>query len=229
MTATLLIVGTGFMLGFFHALDADHVMAVSSLSNKKPGLGRMLRFCSNWALGHGGVLLISGVLLFGVGLHLPESLQRAAELSVGVILIAIGLMCFWQFKRQKLSLKQHSHDDVTHTHWHVEGDATDEGHGNSARGDGHAPMMVGVVHGLAGSAPALALVPAASQGSISVALGYLLVFSVGVLLSMFLFGLGLASFQSFLQRRSETVFQMQRYFIATASIVFGGVWFVQAL
>lgn len=229
MTATLIIVATGFMLGFFHALDADHVMAVSSLSNKKPGLVHMLRFCCNWALGHGGVLLFSGLLLFGVGVHLPETLQRAAELSVGLILIAIGLMCFWQFKRQKLSLKQHTHDDITHAHWHVEGDANVKGHGSNTRGNGHAPMMVGVVHGLAGSAPALALVPAASQGSVPVALGYLLVFSLGVLISMFLFGLGMASFQTFIQRRFDNFFQLQRYFIAASSIVFGGVWFVQAL
>ena len=84
----------GFSLGLMHALDADHVMAVTALSNQKPSFLKTLWFSANWAIGHGGVLLISGVLLFGLGLSIPTSLQYFSELSVGLLLIAIGLYSF---------------------------------------------------------------------------------------------------------------------------------------
>ena len=82
--------GVGFTLGLLHAFDADHVMAVSALSTEKPSVKRTLRFSANWALGHSGVLIASGLLLFGLGLSLPEPLQIAAEASVGIMLIALG-------------------------------------------------------------------------------------------------------------------------------------------
>ena len=54
----------------------------------------------------------------------------------------------------------------------------------------HAPILVGMMHGLAGSAPALALVPVVAHGQLWMALTYLVLFSVGVLLAMLVFGLG---------------------------------------
>ena len=107
-----------------HALDADHVMAVSSLSNSKPGIARTLRFCAHWALGHSGILLVSGLLLFGLGLNIPPTLQSTAEISVGGIMIVLGLWCFYSFRKQALKLVEHTHSDptlgkFTHTHWHV--------------------------------------------------------------------------------------------------------------
>ena len=53
---------TGLGLGLLHALDADHVMAVSALSNRKPSLQRTLKFSANWAIGHGSVLIMLGLL-----------------------------------------------------------------------------------------------------------------------------------------------------------------------
>lgn len=234
MTSTFMFMTTGFALGLLHALDADHVMAVSALSNpadahKRPGIARVLRFSANWALGHASVLLVSGALLFGIGWHLPEFLQKAAELSVGVLLIGLGLFCFWQFRRQHLVIEHHQHHGVSHTHWHIAGDVKTHGHGNHKGRNGHAPVFVGVVHGLAGSAPALALVPAVANGELGWALVYLLIFSLGVMLSMMAFGLSLGSMQSVLQRRFPRLFQWQRHGIAAASVLFGGYWMTQAL
>ena len=80
MSATIALLGVGFSLGFMHALDADHVMAVSSLSNKRPGLTKMLRFCAHWALGHGSILLLCGVILFGLGWQIPSVLQQSSNI-----------------------------------------------------------------------------------------------------------------------------------------------------
>ncbi|CAA0101317.1 Uncharacterised protein [BD1-7 clade bacterium] len=219
---SLLTLGLG--LGLMHALDADHVMAVSTLSNRQPGFLRTIRFSANWALGHGGVLLLSGLCLFGFGLALPENLQRAAELSVGVLLVVLGVVCFISFRRQKVRFERHTHGEIEHSHWTVDGHA----HNKDAKGK-HAPVMVGVLHGLAGSAPALALIPAVTQGNLWHAMSYLIVFSLGVMISMVLFGLGFGFIQARILANYERVFEWNRRFIAAASIGFGGYWIVQAI
>ena len=231
------IIFVGFGLGLMHALDADHIMAVSALSNTKPGLKRTLFYSANWAIGHGGVLLLSGFLLFAFGMMIPESLQTIAEASVGVLLIILGLSCFWQFRKDKLQLQSHRHGELVHTHWHQPGHENEQGaiqqplsnNQSLQKDDLHKPVFVGVLHGLAGSAPALALIPAVSQGQVSLALSYLVLFSLGVMLSMLVFGLGFASVQGFLQSRYKTVFEGSRRLLALASIGFGAYWLSQAI
>lgn len=213
----------GFGLGLMHALDADHVMAVSTLSVEKPSLKRTLLFSANWALGHGGVLLLSGALLFGLGFAIPEALQKGAEVMVGVLLIVLGLWCFRQFRKEKLNLKTHTHGDVEHTHWQ------DDSHTEKPAKEGHKPVFVGILHGLAGSAPALALIPAVSQGQMAVAMGYLVIFSLGVMISMVGFGLGFGSIQHYLKDHYQKIFQLTRTAVALASIIIGSVWVVKAI
>ncbi|WP_420591903.1 sulfite exporter TauE/SafE family protein [Bacterioplanoides sp.] len=221
---TLLFTGLG--LGLLHALDADHVMAVSALSNRKPDLRRTLKFSANWAIGHGSVLLILGMLLFGLGVSLPESIQHIAESSVGVLLIILGLVCFWQFHKEKLSVTTHSHGDIRHTH--IQLDGHEQVPQNQIK-EAHTPVMVGVLHGLAGSAPALALIPAMIQAETGTALAYLLLFSAGVLVSMVTFGLLFGQMQKQLQQKSIRLFTMCRQIIAGAAIAIGGFWLYQAI
>lgn len=212
----------GFGLGLMHALDADHIMAVSALSNQKPGFKKTLFHSAHWALGHGGVLLVSGLLLFGLGISIPESLQQAAEIGVGLLLIGLGILFFFQLRKDKLKLEIHRHGDVVHTHWH------DDNTEHSSKHI-HKPVFVGVLHGLAGSAPALALIPAISSGEFVSAMMYLILFSVGVMLSMLAFGLGFAHLQRFLNNRYQQVFQLSRHLLAFSSICLGSFWLSQAI
>ena len=226
MFSSFAVLSTGFLLGFVHALDADHVMAVSALSNQKPKPLKTLRYSANWALGHGGVLMSAGVLLLLMGWHIPEWLSHAAELSVGLLLIFLGVVCAYQLRRRQLTVHHHNDTGVTHMHWHgAEGHTEETGESKSR----HAPIMVGVVHGLAGSAPALAVIPAVIEGQVTAALGYLLVFSIGVMLAMTLFGLGLGWVQKNLRQHNLWWFNASQYAIATASVVLGGFWLSAAL
>jgi len=234
----LLLLGLGF--GLIHALDADHVMAVSALANQNPSIKRTLFFSAYWALGHGGVLLICGVILFGFGIAVPETFANIAELLVGVLLIILGLSFFWQSRRQKIHVTKHTHNDVEHTHLvseshsmhaHVVSDNSDKATAQYSSNDiikGHQPVMVGVLHGLAGSAPALALIPAVAYGELSLAVMYLLVFSVGVMASMLLFGLGFSWVQHYLYQYYARLFIGCRYLVAVSAIGFGSFWLVQA-
>ncbi len=223
----------GFGLGLMHALDADHVMAVSTLANQRPGIKRTLVFSLNWALGHGGVLLCCGALLFGLGVQIPDEFQHAAELSVGVILIVLGLSFFWTFRKNNIQLTAHRHDDIVHTHWSEQSHGHEEStSGSNTKGTllmRHQPVMIGMLHGLAGSAPALALIPAVSSGQIQIAVSYLLVFSLGVVLSMLVFGLGFSWLQSYLYQYYQRAFVVCRQLIALLAIAFGSFWIVQAL
>jgi nickel/cobalt exporter len=227
---SLLVTGLG--LGLLHALDADHVMAVSALSNRKPSLKRTLKFSANWAVGHGSVLIILGLLFFGLGIALPESIQQLAESSVGVLLIGLGLACFWQFHKEKVVLNKHTHEhsdgSIEHTHLHVH-DHDKKLENSQQVKEAHTPVMVGVLHGLAGSAPALALIPAMMQTSLLEAMGYLVLFSAGVLFSMVTFGLSFGFVQKKLQQKSIKVFNWSRKVIASAAVGIGFYWLSQAV
>jgi nickel/cobalt exporter len=227
---SLLLMGLG--LGLLHALDADHIMAVSALSNRKPSLRRTLKFSANWAVGHGSVLILLGLLFFGLGIALPESIQQLAESSVGVLLIGLGLACFWQFHKEKVVLNKHTHEhsdgSIEHTHLHVH-DHYKKVESSQQVKEAHTPVMVGVLHGLAGSAPALALIPAMMQTSLWEAMGYLVLFSAGVLFSMVAFGLSFGLVQKKLQQKSIKVFNWSRKIIASAAVGIGFYWLSQAI
>lgn len=224
------LLAIGFGLGFIHALDADHVMAVSVLSNQQPGFRKTLLYSAHWALGHGAILLLFGILVFAFGTAIPESLQWFAEASVGVLLIALGLGCFWQFRKESITLHTHKHGDIEHTHWHQpEHIHNTRDKGKQPVQDLHKPVMIGVMHGMAGSAPALALVPAVTQGKVAVALFYLGLFSAGVMLSMVIFGLGFAYSQQLLKQRYEHLFYWSRRLLAATSIALGSFWLSQTL
>ena len=228
METSLALLSVGFTLGLVHALDADHVMAVSVMNSERPGLLRNLRYCANWALGHGGVLLVSGLLLFGFGVGIPESFAGTAELLVGVFLVVMGAICLWRFRRERIVLREHRHGDVIHRHWELEGsDHAGETDGDRLRR--HTPVMVGVMHGLAGSAPALALIPVVVHGELVTAMLYLILFSLGVMLAMLVFGLGFGATQQYLQQKYLWLFQAFRNLVALASILLGSFWISQAL
>jgi nickel/cobalt exporter len=216
----------GFSLGLIHALDADHVMAVSALSSQKPGLLRTLKHSAHWAVGHASILLVSGLLLFGLGWKIPQEFIHVAEASVGLVLIIIGAFCFYKIKQQPLQLSHHQHGDVVHTHWCINEELTTH---VQKKGEGHTPVLVGMLHGLAGSAPALALIPVVVQGDVYSAFMYLMMFSVGVLLSMLLFATGLGAMQKKLKRINIRIYQFSRYLIASLSILLGGFWLTQSL
>ena len=229
MTGELLsMILLGFALGLMHALDADHVMAVSVLSNLKPGFIKTLRYCANWALGHGCVLIVSGLLLFGLGLSIPQSMVHFAEISVGLFLIGMGLYCLWRFRRERIVLTEHSHGELSHRHWQIEGNLD---HASAKPGDksGHAPVMIGMLHGFAGSAPALALVPVVAHGNLVTAMAYLVLFSVGVMIAMLVFGIGFGATQEYLGQQSVKMMNRLRHTVAFASLAVGGYWLSQAV
>ena len=210
----------GFGLGLLHALDADHIMAISSLAtasrgNQKPWtLSAMILFCSRWALGHGGILLALTTLFIFAKIELPGYVPQLAEKLIGLMLLFIGGWIIHNLLRQRLTLKTHSHDTITHAHLVSAG----KKHQN------HAPVLVGITHGLAGSAPILAIIPALEQANAWLGFVYVGLFSFGVLTTMLVFGVFLGKLQGWVAGRGQAMFRLSRILVAFGSIAFGSYW-----
>lgn len=209
-----------FGLGLLHAFDADHIMAVSTLASSKPGLNSSLKYCSRWALGHGLTLLFIGCVVYVLGLSVPVELSHVAEQLVGVVLIVLGLLVLRQIYIKKAHLHFHHHAGYPrHAHWHQHDKTTS--HSAIDHQHEHRAVFVGVIHGTAGSAPLMALIPLSAVKSPVFALLYLAAFSLAVLVAMLLFGGLLGGLFTQLNRYSERMINRLRTFIACASIGFG--------
>lgn len=212
-----------FGLGMLHALDADHVMAVSGLCSTRPGWRTSLSFCLRWALGHGISLLLIGVAVILFGMSIPVALSGVAESMVALVLIGIGAYVIWDLWRRRAHLHFHYHDDLPrHAHWHTHPGGGGGEHQKERHVHGHGAMMVGVLHGMAGSAPLLALIPLSRLGSPWVAALYLLVFSLGVLVAMLLFGGVLGGVFGLLSRWGTRLVYSLRLLVGCGSMLFGG-------
>ena len=88
---TLTIFGLGFVLGVRHALDADHLAALSTVLAERPTVQASTTIGFFWGLGHTLMLLCVGVVLLALNLTIPESLATAFEFFVGVMLVGLGL------------------------------------------------------------------------------------------------------------------------------------------
>ncbi len=184
-----------FLLGLVHAFDADHVMAMSVFATRRRSAWDGARAGLRWAAGHGFVLLGVGVVLLFLGRSLPARIASLAEHGVGWVMVGLGIFVWIDLIRKRSHLHFHEHDGLpSHAHWHTHPGRTfagaDRGRRGSEGGDPHhdhrhehGPLLVGALHGLAGSAPILAVLPAAARSPLLGA-AYLLLFAGGVALAM---------------------------------------------
>lgn len=225
-----------FSAGIVHALDADHVMAVTAIASKKLGMKAIVQLCLKWSLGHGAVLLVVGGGIFIFGLNIPHELSQYAEKGVAVLLIAIGAWILRGLYKSHAHLHFHHHEGLTdHAHWHVNEEyensvkqkfskiKTVVSDSNFEHKHDHKAVMVGVLHGFAGLAPLLAIIPMANQ-PVWVGLVYLLIFSLGVFLSMLIFGGMLGKLLERLQGYGVISMNLIRGLIGLASIGLGLAW-----
>lgn len=170
----------GLMLGARHALEPDHLAAVSTLVAERPGARRGLWLGAAWGLGHTLALFAVGAALAALQVSLPPRLGDAFELAVAVMLVLLGGRALVSSLRAPAAATAHAY-----------GHARDGGaHGHAHAGGAHRrgrlgarSLAVGVVHGLAGSGALTALV-LAELPSTAARLGYLVLFGVGSLAGM---------------------------------------------
>jgi hypothetical protein len=171
------------VLGFKHAFDADHLVAVSSFLTRRPRAEDALGLATSWAGGH---LLtaaaVSAAVYFFADTVLPHLLGRL-ELLVAVMLLAIGTLGL-AMEYRRVHIHRHNHGDAgqTHAHLHL--------HGRSSRHEHGAMAGIGVVHGLASNDELLLvlLVGLAANSWWEMFAG-VLIFSVGVMIGMAVYAL----------------------------------------
>jgi ABC-type nickel/cobalt efflux system permease component RcnA len=171
--------GLGFVLGLRHALDADHVAAVSAFVTQDRSILRSCLRGTFWGIGHTAALLAAGVAVFAFKLQISPEVERGLETVVGLVLVLLGgHVLLRALANVSLHRHQHSHGGAPHSHLHVHvGDADEHRHPHLWHGAPQ-PLLMGLLHGLAGSG-ALVLLVLASLPSPGAALAYILVFGVG--------------------------------------------------
>ena len=226
MTSGLAILAIGFLLGMRHATDPDHVIAVSTIVSRERHLWKAGSIGILWGVGHTLTILAVGAGIILFGLVIPTRLGLTMEFSVGLMLILLGLLNLTGAMKslsQKFSPAHpqiegehahlHEHGAKVHLHWHSHAPGS-EHHGESLRPpswlvrmfarlgwyESLRPLLVGIVHGLAGSAAVALLVLSTIREPRWAAL-YLLVFGVGTIAGMMLITVAIALPLSFAGHR----------------------------
>jgi sulfite exporter TauE/SafE len=195
MLASLLFFG--LLLGVRHALEADHVTAVAALASRSRSLADHVKLAGAWGVGHAGTLLAFGAVLLALDASLPEAAVRGLEGIAGVVLILLGADVLSRARRDRIHFHAHRHDDgTTHVHAHAH-ELPPVAHDQAAHRHEHPSgalpraLLVGGLHGLAGSAP-LVLIAAGGNASVLQATASLAAFALGSILGMVLFSMSIS-------------------------------------
>lgn len=182
----------GLLIGMQHALEADHVAALSSLCTGTKSVRRMATHGAVWGLGHSFTLLLFAGTAVLLDLHFGETLAQVLEGVVGVMLILLGGQVLVRLWRARLHFHSHRHaDGKTHFHVHShlgEGTAHDPDHHVHTHA-GKLPvrtLLVGMVHGVAGSAALVILTASTVQDPVT-GLLYIVLFGLGSIAGMTVF------------------------------------------
>jgi hypothetical protein len=181
MTISILsLLGVGFVLGLKHALDADHLAAVSTMATEKRSLLGSSMIGVWWGIGHTISLLAAGSLVMLLHLEIGPRTSKMLELCVGIMLIILGVNALRKLLHGgTVHVHAHEHDGYWHAHPHLHQRQTqDAPHAHHGLRTGARPLLIGMVHGIAGSA-ALTLLVLATISSTVVGFLYIAIFGVG--------------------------------------------------
>ena len=244
MITFLSIIAVGFFLGMRHATDPDHVVAVTTIVSRERSLLKSAFIGVFWGIGHTITIFIVGAAIILFDVVIPARIGLSMELSVGLMLIILGAMNLVSFMRTARAINPsagnseimhshvHAHGNHVHTHVHTH---NPEAHSHSHQApltgldrlfgriglyQQLRPLLVGIVHGLAGSA-AVALLILTTIRNARWALVYLLVFGAGTVGGMMLITLSIASAFNFFGRRNANFSQWLGLASGLVSLFFG--------
>lgn len=172
--AVLLVLG--FVRGLEHALEPDHVVAVSTMVTRTGSLKKSWQLGASWGVGHAVALLVAGMILQVFQWALPVRVALSFEFLVGCVLVLLGVDAVIKAMKHEGHLHSHHHGDAPHIHFHSHRVALHHDHI-------HQSFIVGMMHGLAGSG-SLILVVAATLHSPWRALLYIVLFGAGAIAGM---------------------------------------------
>jgi ABC-type nickel/cobalt efflux system permease component RcnA len=247
MITLLSIIAIGFFLGMRHATDPDHVIAVTTIVSHQRNLLKAAMTGIFWGIGHTLTIFAVGTVIILFDVVIPARIGLSMELAVGLMLIVLGAMNIASFVRSSRSISQpyQENPDFIHQHSHSHGDYThSHAHGHSPETHAHdyqtpltwldrlfgriglyqqlRPLVVGIVHGLAGSA-AVALLILTTIRDPHWAIAYLLVFGAGTVGGMMLITMSIASAFNFFGKRHKNFSRQLGLASGLVSLAFGVV------
>ena len=228
-----------FILGAVHAIEVDHMVAVSVFAGMKPRMAAAANYGARWGVGHAIVVMVVGSVLALLNVKVPDNIVSYGETLVGLALVALGI---WALKRAKKfhthAPHEHDHSDASH-HGHLHAHPLSVNNGDKHHHHAHSsehlaqhhhqhlPTALGALHGLAGSAPVLALISVTLLDSFQQVFIYLLLFSVGTTLAMSVYGLLAAAAVQGLGLSKQHVYRLT-IGIALATILVGLWWIISS-
>lgn len=186
MTVSILLLG--FIIGMRHAVEADHVAAVASLTAKNNSMASAIKQGVVWGLGHTLTLFVVGTVVLLMEGIIPGHLVRSLELIVGVMLVLLGVDVLYRLWKQQIHFHSHQHNNgITHFHAHSHQKETQHNPQQHVHrhpiGFPFRALFIGLMHGLAGSA-ALILLTLQTVQSPLLGMLYILLFGVGSIVGM---------------------------------------------
>jgi high-affinity nickel-transport protein len=246
MTELIAVLSLGFFLGMRHATDPDHVLAVSTIVSRHRSMRGAAHVGLWWGLGHTITILVVGTGIVVFGWVIPPRLGLSMEFSVGLMLILLGAFTLFSTLRQvdetvapivdppkHVHSHAHQHGDYVHSHAHGHAPEAhphaptdtplaraDRWFGQSGWYQALRPLVVGMVHGLAGSA-AVALLVLATIRDPRWAVFYLLLFGFGTIVGMMLITAAIAAPFAASSSRSARLNRGLRLASGVLSLAFG--------
>lgn len=176
----------GFIIGMRHALEADHLAAVMTLANGSQTPRVAMRQGIAWGVGHTITLFLFGAIVLLMDSVIPGRFAQTLEMLVGVMLLLLGADVIRRVWRDRVHYHVHQHgDDQAHFHAHShrnEGEHAQSRH-DHAHGFPMRALLIGLVHGMAGSA-ALILLTLETVESIALGIAYIALFGIGSVIGM---------------------------------------------
>ncbi len=224
MTGILIL---GFLIGLRHALEADHLAAVATLVSRSPEAREAWPLGALWGLGHTATLFIVGGVVMALSSAVPEDISRYIELAVGVMLVILGADVFYRVVRDKVHFHGHRHgEEAVHFHAHSHAFEAKADHDPAAHHHRHRHHMriratlVGVMHGLAGSA-ALVILSAKAAPTYIGGLMYIAVFGAGSIAGMAAMSVIIAAPMAFAARSLTWTFNGLKGAVGLGTIALG--------
>lgn len=221
MTGILIL---GFLVGLRHALEADHLAAVATLVSRSPSAAKAWPLGALWGLGHTATLFVVGGIVMALSSAIPEDISRYIEMAVGVMLVILGADVFYRVIRDRVHFHGHHHaGGATHFHAHSHAFEAKSSHDPAAHNHRHMRIratLVGVVHGLAGSA-ALVILSAKAVSTYIGGLMYIAVFGAGSIAGMAAMSVIIAAPMAFAARSLTWTFNGLKGAVGLGTIALG--------
>jgi len=164
------VLALGFVLGIKHAIEPDHIIAVSTIASRSKKLSQSSLAGVFWGIGHTATLFIVGICLLIIKGEIPEKWAMSLEFLVGIMLVYLGITTLTAFKRARIN-----------HYYHIQGHKHPSGNYSYIKS-----VCIGLVHGLAGSG-AMVLLTMSTVKSVVESAVYILIFGIGTIFGMLFF------------------------------------------